>query len=247
MFTSFQRWLTLGLLLGQLFLRLGRLKPYGAALREQLTQVGPPQLPILLWIHCLGAGLWSLSLGHGADSLDQIDRLGELFARSFCPQIPLFLSSLVMATQVTSRHALELAQYRREGQWDMLRSLHIHPLDYLVMPRLLACAIMLPILTGFGLGLSIVVGGLVAFYGFQLPMVLFFTDLRQYLPLGLLGIMGLKTVGFGSLMALIGCAWGLSIPLDPAPHDRRSPLTQLGYQASLTAWGTLFCLGATLA
>lgn len=120
------------------------------------------------------------------------------------------LTGLMVAGRVGAAMAAELGTMRVTEQIDALRTLATHPVDYLVVPRLLATVIALPLLTieavAVGIGSAYLVGvhflGIDAAYAWA--HMLRYTDKRDIL-------MGLtKSVCFGAIIALVGCFKGMN-------------------------------------
>jgi phospholipid/cholesterol/gamma-HCH transport system permease protein len=84
------------------------------------------------------------------------------------------------------------------------------PIDYLVLPRLVACCLMMPILMGFALVCGILGGVFSARQFYQMPPALFIESIRGFLELSDLISMLSKGLIFGILVGVIGCGWGLT-------------------------------------
>src|SRR5580765_862505 len=81
---------------------------------------------------------------------------------SMCSELGPVLTGLMVAGRVGAAFAAEIGTMRVTEQIDALRTLATHPVDYLVVPRLLALHIALPLLTAesivLGIGASYLVG-----------------------------------------------------------------------------------------
>src|SRR5689334_24543090 len=81
---------------------------------------------------------------------------------SMCSELGPVLTGLMVAGRVGAAYAAELGTMRVTEQIDALRTLATHPVDYLVVPRLLALHAALPLLTAesivVGIGAGYVVG-----------------------------------------------------------------------------------------
>jgi len=81
---------------------------------------------------------------------------------SMCSELGPVLTALMVAGRVGAAIAAEIGTMRVTEQIDALRTLATHPVDYLVVPRLLASTIALPLLTiesiSIGIGASYLVG-----------------------------------------------------------------------------------------
>lgn len=129
---------------------------------------------------------------------------------AMCSELGPVLTALMVAGRVGAAMAAELGTMRVTEQIDALRTLATHPVDYLVVPRLVATVAALPLLTaesiGVGIGAAYGVGvGLLkidpAFSWFH--MLKYTDDIDLYTGL-------LKAVVFGGLVATIGCYKGMS-------------------------------------
>ena len=129
---------------------------------------------------------------------------------SMCSELGPVLTALMVAGRVGAAIAAEIGTMRVTEQIDALRTLATHPVDYLVVPRLIASNIALPLLTvesmAIGIAASYVVG--VGLLGID-PTYAYWNMLRYShdsdVMIGLI-----KSVVFGGIIALIGCYKGLT-------------------------------------
>jgi phospholipid/cholesterol/gamma-HCH transport system permease protein len=128
---------------------------------------------------------------------------------SMCSELGPVLTALMVAGRVGAAIAAELGTMRVTEQIDALRTLATHPVDYLVVPRLIASNIALPLLTiesmCIGIAASYVVG--VFLLGID-PAYSWYNMLRYSHDSDvLIGLV--KSVVYGGIIALIGCYKGL--------------------------------------
>src|SRR2546429_510546 len=83
---------------------------------------------------------------------------------SMCSQLGPVLTGLMVAGRVGAAIAAELGTMRVTEQIDALRTLATHPVDYLVVPRLLALVMAMPLLTAEAISVGIGAGYLVGVY-----------------------------------------------------------------------------------
>jgi len=129
---------------------------------------------------------------------------------SMCSELGPVLTALMVAGRVGAAIAAELGTMRVTEQIDALRTLATHPVDYLVVPRLLAAHIALPLLTAesiaVGIGAAFVVG--VFLLGVD-PAYSWHNMLRYTGAVDVfMGI--IKAFIYGGIVALVGCHKGLS-------------------------------------
>jgi len=136
--------------------------------------------------------------------------VGALVAVSMCRELGPVLAGLMLAGRVGASITAEIGTMKVSEQIDALRTLAVHPVDYLVTPRMIAMLIAMPILVGesiaLGVGVSYLVGvqvlGIEGAYFIDNMMT--FTDGKDVM-MGLL-----KGAVFGQLIVLISCQQGLN-------------------------------------
>jgi len=129
---------------------------------------------------------------------------------SMCDELGPVLTALMVAGRVGAAIAAEIGTMRVTEQIDALRTLATHPIDYLVVPRLLASMLALPLLTIEAILLGIAAGYVV---GTQLlgidPAYLFYNMQKHVVDIDF--VFGLvKSFVYGGIIALIGCYKGMS-------------------------------------
>ncbi len=129
---------------------------------------------------------------------------------SMCSELGPVLTGLMVAGRVGAAIAAEIGTMKVTEQIDALRTLATHPVDYLVVPRLLAAHIVMPILTveaiALGIGAGYVVG--VQLLGID-PAYLWYNMLKYTTTQDM--VMGLiKAFIYGGIVAIIGCYKGMT-------------------------------------
>jgi phospholipid/cholesterol/gamma-HCH transport system permease protein len=118
------------------------------------------------------------------------------------------LSGLIVAGRAGSAMGAELGTMRVTEQIDALEVMATDPVHYLVVPRVWASTIMLPLLVALGNGIGILGGYLVAVVLFKANPVSYVSRTFQFMELNDL-LSGLaKAAVFGFLLAVIGCQQG---------------------------------------
>jgi phospholipid/cholesterol/gamma-HCH transport system permease protein len=129
---------------------------------------------------------------------------------SMCSELGPVLTALMVAGRVGAAIAAEIGTMRVTEQIDALRTLATHPVDYLVVPRLLASTIALPLLTIESITIGIGASYLVGVYLLGIDPVYSWYNMLKYtgnidLAFGLI-----KAFVYGGIIALIGCYKGMS-------------------------------------
>src|SRR6266567_5597166 len=128
---------------------------------------------------------------------------------SMASELAPVLTGLMVAGRVGAALAAELGTMRVTEQIDALRTLASHPVDYLVVPRLLATVLALPLLTGESIAIGIAAGyGLcTSFLGIDHAYA-WYNMLKYTQPQHIL--MGvIKAVVFAAVLALVSCYKGM--------------------------------------
>ena len=127
---------------------------------------------------------------------------------SMCSELGPVLTGLMVAGRVGAAIAAELGTMRVTEQLDALRALATHPVDYLVVPRLLALHVALPLLTAESIALGIGAGYLVGIYLGVDPIYSWYNMLRYTGPSDV-AVGMIKALIFGGIVAIVGCYKGM--------------------------------------
>lgn len=119
------------------------------------------------------------------------------------------ITGLMLAGRVGASMAAEIGTMKVTEQIDALRSMDVHPIDYLVTPRFLAMAISIPLLiaesVGFGILSSVFIGTQV----FDVNIAYWNLHLVEHTELIDIFISMVKGMSFGMIIVLISCHQGL--------------------------------------
>jgi phospholipid/cholesterol/gamma-HCH transport system permease protein len=179
-------------------------------LMRQLTAVGTESLPIVLLTVGFSGGVLALYTVGSLTSLGIGNLLGGIVALSIVRETGPLIAAITLVARVGSGITAEIGAMKSTEQLDALRAMGISPISYLVVPRLIACLVMAPIVTLVGDAVGIFGGGLVAVNQGQTVQG-FMESFRKTLDPGgrdlYEGI--IKAVIFGGILALIACREGL--------------------------------------
>ena len=132
---------------------------------------------------------------------------------SMCSELGPVLTGLMVAGRVGAAIAAELGTMRVTEQIDALRTLATHPVDYLVVPRLLAAHIALPLLTAEAITVGIGAGYLVGVGLLGIDAAYAWHNMLRYTGVIDVTIGLIKAVIYGGIVALVGCYKGLNCGL----------------------------------
>jgi phospholipid/cholesterol/gamma-HCH transport system permease protein len=135
-----------------------------------------------------------------------------LVSVSMASELGPVLTALMVAGRVGAAIAAELGTMRVTEQIDALRTLAAHPVDYLVVPRVSATIIAMPLLTGESITIGIGAGYLVGNYLLGIDPAYLWHNMYRYTDAPDLLTGYIKAVIFGAIIGLIGCYKGLTCP-----------------------------------
>jgi phospholipid/cholesterol/gamma-HCH transport system permease protein len=120
------------------------------------------------------------------------------------------LAGIMVAARCGSAMSAQIGTMKVTEQVDALKSLNIHPSSYLVIPRLVACMTMLPVLGLVGMYSGVFGGYTVSVLVNGIPDGSFWTSFRQFIEFRDIGGGLLKTLIFGLTIAIVACQQGLA-------------------------------------
>jgi phospholipid/cholesterol/gamma-HCH transport system permease protein len=159
---------------------------------------------------------------------------------SMCSELGPVLTGLMVAGRVGAAIAAEIGTMRVTEQIDALRTLATHPVDYLVVPRLLALHVALPLLTVESVAVGIGAGYVVGVFLLGIDPVYSWANMVRYTDVNDVFIGLIKAVVFGGIVALIGCYKGMYC--DQGAHGVGKATTEAVVYSSISILITNFFL-----
>ncbi|WP_420836869.1 ABC transporter permease [Aquabacter cavernae] len=178
---------------------------------NQIDRVGLRAVPIIILITFLiGCILAQQGIFHfrrfGAD-IYVVDMVGVLVLR----ELGVLIVSIMIAGRSGSAYTAELGSMRMREEVDALRVMGFDPVEILVIPRLFALLIALPLLTFIGSMSALVGGGLVAwFYGGIQPGV-FLDRLKDAISIDHFMVGMIKAPFMAAVIGIVACMEGLRV------------------------------------
>ncbi|MGB3534986.1 MAG: MlaE family lipid ABC transporter permease subunit [Microcoleaceae cyanobacterium] len=212
--TSFRKWsrrLTAATLLGgQVLVHLIQGKIHRRNTLEQMVAVGPGSLLIALLTASFVGMVFTIQVAQEFLSLGAVNFVGGVLALSLARELSPVLTSVIVAGRVCSAFAAELGTMQVTEQIDALYMLKTDPVDYLVIPRVIACCLMLPLLTIICLVIGLAGGMLIAENLYEISYTVFLDSVRNFLTVWDVCSGEIKSFIFGGVIAVIGTSWGLT-------------------------------------
>lgn len=189
--------------------RWRRLRP--VSIVHHVEQVGLNAVPIVALLSFLiGVVLayqGSTQLVRFGAEIFTIDLLGVSVVR----ELGVLLTAIIVAGRSGSAFTAQIGTMQVNEEVDAMRIMGLDPLEVLVMPRLLALMIALPLLSFIAIAMAIAGGSLVIIFALDIPTVLFLRQLRSALDIQILVTGLVKAPVFAFLIAMVGCYEGLRV------------------------------------
>jgi len=215
--TGFQRWLRrwvvavlVGFKVGEILATKKASALRGRTLLDQLVSVGPASLLVASLTACFAGGVFTIQVAREFITFKVSRAIGAVMGLALVRELIPVLTAVIVAGRVGSAFAAEIGTMSVSEQVDALIMLRTDPLEYLVLPRVVATCVMLPILSLVCLltGLATCVAISYNFYNIDPYTILY--NARRALTLVDLTYMLIKAVVFGAMISVIGCSWGLT-------------------------------------
>ena len=142
--------------IGQVVVKTFRGKIHLRNVLEQLSNVGPRSLSVCLLTSCFVGMVFTIQFTREFARLGLTKAVGGVLSLALSRELIPVITAVIMAGRIGSAYAAELGTMRVSEQIDSLRMLSTDPVDYLVTPRVIACALALPLLAVlcFAMGMS---------------------------------------------------------------------------------------------
>ena len=136
--------------------------------------------------------------------------LGSMINMSVVCELGPVLAATMLAGRIGSAMAAELATMRITEQVDALACLGQNPLHYLVVPRLLACVLLIPLLTVLADFMGIMGGALICLGVYHVESHYYWQHSQEFITLWDVNTGLLKSMFFGTAIGIISCHRGLT-------------------------------------
>jgi phospholipid/cholesterol/gamma-HCH transport system permease protein len=201
--------------IGRFFLLLGRVfawtprPPYDwRELLRQMVRVGFDSIPVVFLTALFTGMVMSLETFTTLRRFSAENYVGSLVALSMVRELASVLSSLIVAGRVGSAMGAELGTMRVTEQIDALEVMATDPIHYLVVPRVWASTLMMPLLVIMADGVGILGGYLVSVVLMGANPVSYMDNTYQFMEVRDVTAGLIKAAAFGFLFSSIGCQQG---------------------------------------
>lgn len=179
---------------------------------NQMLEIGCKSIPVTAITLFFTGMVMALQIGKTMDSLmsGSSQFIGSAVTiamfRELCP----VMTALLLAGRVGSSIAAEIGTMQVTEQIDALRTLSANPIQYLSVPRFIACLVMTPVLTVITDLTGVLGGALIAFFSLGVTPVRYAENIIEFVTVDSLVSGIVKSVFFGIIIAIIACYQGFN-------------------------------------
>ena len=176
---------------------------------RQMAFIGTDSLPIAL-ITALAVGMvFCLQISGVMIKYGSSGVIGGVTAMSLARELSPSFTSVVVAGRVGAAITAEIGSMKVTEQLDALTAMAVPPMYYLLLPRMIASVVMLPLLTILALAVGLVGATLVGVLASDLVLSGFVDSIRSLLYIEDVFKALIKSAFFGAIIASIACFEGV--------------------------------------
>ncbi len=198
------------LLIGEMATIFTRRLPSVRLIVQQMSTIGVDSLWLVFVVSLFTGAVAAVQAAYQFANVVPLKYLGSVIMRSVIIELGPVLTALVVGGRVGAAIAAELGTMKVTEQIDALRAMAINPVRYLVVPRVIAAVIMLPVITVFANAIAIFGGYVVAITSIGVSTATYVNSLRDFFYYKDLFSGLLKSFIFGGIIGTMGCHYGFA-------------------------------------
>src|SRR4249919_2128541 len=154
----------IALLVGATFRQMGRGLRSVRLVVDQMHSIGVQSLVLVLIVSLFTGAVAAVQAAYQFSTVVPLKYIGSVILRSVIIELGPVLTALVVGGRVGASIAAELGTMKVTEQIDALRAMGINPIRFLIVPRVVASTLMLPLVTVYANAIAIVGGFIVAVF-----------------------------------------------------------------------------------
>jgi phospholipid/cholesterol/gamma-HCH transport system permease protein len=135
----------------------------------------------------------------------------NLIGRITVRELGTLMTAIMVAGRSGSAFAAQIGTMKITEEIDAMRTIGVSPIEALVVPRMMAAVIMMPLLAFYAMVMSLLGGGIYVWADLGIPPLTFIQRLQEVTPLRDLWVGLIKAPVFGFIIALTGCFQGMLV------------------------------------
>ncbi|KGG16235.1 MULTISPECIES: MlaE family ABC transporter permease [unclassified Prochlorococcus] len=179
-------------------------------LTEQLMEAGPGSFLIVLITGVSAGTVFNIQVAAELSSQGLGSEVGGLLAIGLAREIAPLLTATLLTGKVATAYAAQLGTMKVTEQIDAITMLKTDPVEYLVVPRLIAMVVMAPLQCLLFFSVALWSGQISSTAFYSIPPNVFWNSVKGWLVFSDLPFMLIKAIVFGLQIAVIACGWGLT-------------------------------------
>ncbi|WRP27097.1 MlaE family lipid ABC transporter permease subunit [Sphingomonas sp. LY29] len=136
-----------------------------------------------------------------------INLIGRLTLR----ELATLMTAIMVAGRSGSAFAAQIGTMKITEEIDAMRTIGVSPVEALVIPRMLAAIVMMPLLSFYAMVMALIGGGIFVWVALGIPPLTFVQRLQEVVPITDLWVGLIKAPVFGFIIALTGCFQGMQV------------------------------------
>lgn len=209
----------------EFFSRLWKRPLYAAEIVRHMDELGVRSLGITTITALFTGMVLALQTAYSLAAFGGKLFIGRVVSLALVRELGPVLTALMVAGRVGAGITAELGSMTVTEQVDAMRAMAVSPVKRLVIPRVAAVILMLPLLTALADVLGILGGLFIATFELNMSPSFYFESMWQQLEIADIGSGLGKTFFFGFEIALIGCYNGLNVTGGAAAVGRATTRT----------------------
>jgi phospholipid/cholesterol/gamma-HCH transport system permease protein len=138
----------------------------------------------------------------------------NLIGRITLRELGVLMTAIMVAGRSGSAFAAQLGTMKLTEEIDAMRTIGVSPMEALVLPRVIAAVVMMPLLGFYASLISIIGGGLFCWISLGIPPITYVQRIREVVPITDLWVGLVKAPVFGAIIAIAGCFQGMLVESD---------------------------------
>jgi len=195
---------------GQSISAIARGKIQRQDLVQEMLEAGPGTFLIVVVIAMASGTVFNIQVAAELSKQGANAAIGGLLGLGLAREIAPLLTATLLTGKVATAYAAQLGTMKVTEQIDAITMLRTDPVEYLVVPRVVAMVVMAPAQCLVFFLLAIWSGQVSSTLLYGLPPAVFWNSVRTWMEPSDVLAMLTKAMAFGLLIAILACGWGLT-------------------------------------
>ena len=135
--------------------------------------------------------------------------IADLVALGTVREMGPLMTAIIMSGRTGAAYAAQMGTMNVNNEIDALKTMGISPIEFLVLPRMLALILMMPLLTMYADLMGILGGALVSVNAFDVTLIQYYNEITKAVDLVDFSVGFFKSLVFAVLIAIAGCMRGI--------------------------------------